>query len=205
MVTSVSWISRVEDAKESLLRSTWDLVIVDEAHKMSAYSEDKKTLAFQIGEALSKRTDHFLMMTATPHKGDPENFRLFLSLLDPDVYGDIKSLEEAMRKHSAPFYLRRLKEALVSFPDPETGDVKKLFTNREVRTARFDLDGEESTYDELTRTSRISRSRPPPQERRRDRRSVSRWPCCSDVSSSVCAFDAAWNECRRSVPRFSTT
>ena len=136
VVTSVSWISRVEDAKESLLRSTWDLVIVDEAHKMSAYSEDKKTLAFQIGEALSKRTDHFLMMTATPHKGDPDNFRLFLSLLDPDVYGDIKSLEEAMRKHSAPFYLRRLKEALVSFPDPETGDVKKLFTNREVRTAQ---------------------------------------------------------------------
>jgi superfamily II DNA or RNA helicase len=152
VVTSVSWISRVEDAKESLLRSTWDLVIVDEAHKMSAYSEDKKTLAFQIGEALSKRTDHFLMMTATPHKGDPDNFRLFLSLLDPDVYGDIKSLEEAMRRHSAPFYLRRLKEALVSFPDPETGDVKKLFTNRDVRTARFELDGDEyDFYDALTR------------------------------------------------------
>ena len=152
VVTSVSWISRVEDAKESLLRSTWDLIIVDEAHKMSAYSKDKKTLAFQIGEALSQRTDHFLMMTATPHKGDLDNFLLFLSLLDRDVYGDIKSLEEAMRKHSAPFYLRRLKEALVSFPDPETGFVKKLFTNREVRTARFDLDGEEyDFYDELTR------------------------------------------------------
>ncbi|RYZ65764.1 MAG: DEAD/DEAH box helicase, partial [Proteobacteria bacterium] len=73
VVTSVSWISRVEDAKESLLRSSWDLIIVDEAHKMSAYSTDKKTLAFQIGEALSERTDHFLLMTATPHKGDPEN------------------------------------------------------------------------------------------------------------------------------------
>ena len=152
VVTSVSWISRVEDAKESLLRANWDLIIVDEAHKMSAYSEDKKTLAFQLGEALSQRTDHFLMMTATPHKGDPENFRLFLSLLDRDVYGDIKSLEEAMRKHSAPFYLRRLKEALVSFPDPETGLVKKLFTNRDVRTAKFELDGEEyDFYDELTR------------------------------------------------------
>ena len=143
VVTSVSWISRVEDAKESLLRSTWDLIIVDEAHKMSAYSEDKKTLAFPLGEALSQRTDHFLMMTATPRKGDPENFRLFLGLLDRDVYGDIKSLEEAMRKHSAPFYLRRLKEALVSFPDPETGLVKELFTNRDVRTAKFELDGEE--------------------------------------------------------------
>jgi superfamily II DNA or RNA helicase len=152
VVTSVSWISRVEDARESLLRSNWDLIIVDEAHKMSAYSADKKTLAFKLGESLSKRTDHFLLMTATPHKGDPENFRLFLSLLDPDVYGDIKSLEEAMRKHEAPFYLRRLKEALVSFPDAETGEVRKLFKKREVQTVKFDLDGEEfDFYDELTR------------------------------------------------------
>jgi hypothetical protein len=51
-------------------------------------------------------------MTATPHKGDPENFRLFLSLLDPDIYGAVEGLEEAMRRQEAPFYLRRLKEAL---------------------------------------------------------------------------------------------
>lgn len=152
IVTSVSWISRVDDAKDSLLRSNWDLVIVDEAHKMGAYSSDKKTLAFQLGEALSERTDHLLLMTATPHKGDPENFRLFLSLLDRDVYGDVKSLEEAMRRQSAPFYLRRLKEALVTFPDPETGEVRKLFTNRDVRTTRFELDGDEfDFYDALTR------------------------------------------------------
>ena len=98
VVTSVSWVSRVEDAKESLLRCHWDLIIVDEAHKMSAYSADKKTLAYQLGEALSTMTDHFLLMTATPHKGDPENFCLFLELLDRDVYGDVKSLEEAMRR-----------------------------------------------------------------------------------------------------------
>ncbi len=52
-------------------------------------------------------TDHYLLMTATPHKGDPENFCLFLELLDRDVYGDVKSLEEAMERHEAPFYLRR--------------------------------------------------------------------------------------------------
>lgn len=45
VVTSISWVSRIEDAKESLLRSRWDLIIVDEAHKMAAYSADKKTLA----------------------------------------------------------------------------------------------------------------------------------------------------------------
>ncbi len=152
VITSVSWVSLVEDARESLLRSRWDLVIVDEAHKMSAPADDRKTYAYRLGEALSKMTDHYLLMTATPHKGDPDHFRRFLSLLDPDVYGSIQSLQQALRDHEAPFYLRRTKEALVTFPHPETGEVHKLFTKREVRTAAFDLDGEElDFYDELTR------------------------------------------------------
>src|SRR5271166_1655268 len=152
VITSVSWVSRVDDAKESLLRSNCDLIIVDEAHKMSAYRADKKTLAYQLGEALSQMTDHYLLMTATPHKGDPDNFCLFLELLDRDVYGDVKSLEEAMRKHEAPFYLRRVKEALVSFPDPHTGKVKALFTKRIVRTTEFQITLQElDFYDALTR------------------------------------------------------
>src|SRR5208283_2131540 len=152
VITSISWVSRIEDAKDSLLRSHWDLIIVDEAHKMSAYSADKKTLAYQLGEALSQMTDHYLLMTATPHKGDPANFCLFLELLDKDVYGDVKSLEEAMRRHEAPFYLRRIKEALLSFPDPDTGEVKMLFTKRNVQTAEFKIDDEEwNFYDALTR------------------------------------------------------
>ena len=151
VITSVSWVSRVDDAKESLLRSHWDLIIVDEAHKMSAYSADKKTLAYQLGESLSAMTDHYLLMTATPHKGNPENFCLFLSLLDKDVYGDVKSLEEAMTRQDAPFYLRRVKEALVSFPDPETGKVKALFTRRIVKTSEFAIDTDEyELYDQLT-------------------------------------------------------
>jgi len=152
VVTSVSWVSRIEDAKDSLLRSRWDLVIVDEAHKMSAYSSEKKTLAYQLGEALSNMTDHYLLMTATPHKGDPANFCLFLELLDRDVYGDISSLEEAMARHEAPFYLRRVKEALVTFPDPETGHVQALFTKRNVTTSEFQISNDElDFYDRLTR------------------------------------------------------
>ncbi|HQO63521.1 MAG TPA: DUF3883 domain-containing protein [Syntrophorhabdus sp.] len=152
VITSISWVSRIDDAKDSLLRSQWDLIIVDEAHKMSAYSSDKKTLAYQLGESLSQMTDHYLLMTATPHKGDPANFCLFLELLDKDVYGDIKSLEEAMQRHEAPFYLRRIKEALVTFPDPDTGQVKMLFTKRNVQTTEFQIDNEEwDFYDALTR------------------------------------------------------
>ena len=152
VVTSVSWVSRVDDARESLLRSRWDLVIVDEAHKMSAAATDKKTLAYELGEALSEMTDHFLLMTATPHKGDADHFRLFLQLLDKDVYADIGSLEEAMRVREAPFYLRRVKEALVTFPDPDTGEVRQLFTRRIVRTTDFQIDDEEGElYYQLTR------------------------------------------------------
>jgi superfamily II DNA or RNA helicase len=145
-ITSISWVSRIEDANESLLRSHWDLIIVDEAHKMSAYSADKKTLAYKLGESLSEMTDHYLLMTATPHKGDPKNFCLFLELLDKDVYGDVSSLEEAMRRKNAPFYLRRTKEALVGFPEPETGQVKKIFTDRDVHTIKFQIDDDELDF-----------------------------------------------------------
>src|SRR5439155_13267715 len=152
VITSVSWVSRIPDAKDSLLRSHWDLIIVDEAHKMSAASRDKKTLAYVLGEELGKRTDHYLLMTATPHKGDAKNFCLFLELLDRDVYADVKSLEEAMRRQQAPFYLRRVKEALVTFPDPDTGEVKTLFTRRNLRTTEFSMtDAELDFYDALTR------------------------------------------------------
>ena len=141
VITSVSWVSVIEDARESLLRSRWDLVIVDEIHKLSALGEDRKTYTYRLGEALSRMTDHHLLMTATPHKGDQDHLRRFLTPLDADVYGSIKSLQHAMRKHDAQFYLRRIKEALVTFPYPDTC---------EVRTPAFDLDGDElDFYDEL--------------------------------------------------------
>lgn len=114
---------------------------------MSAYSSDKETLAYKLGKALSDMTDHFLLMTAKPHKGDPENFALFLQLLDRDVYGDVSSLEQAMVNREAPFYLRRVKEALISFPDPVTGQVKSLFTKRIVKTAKFEIRDDELTAD----------------------------------------------------------
>lgn len=144
VVTSVSWVSTQDYAKQSLLRSDWDLIIVDEAHKLSAYGNDKTTLAYRLGEELFPKADHLLLMTATPHKGDPANFRKFLELLDKDVYGDIESLKQAMERKDAPFYLRRTKEALVTFPDPETGISKNLFTKRNVYTIAFQIDNDEA-------------------------------------------------------------
>ncbi len=152
VITSIDWAKR-EEVKASLARAgQWDLVIVDEAHRMSASDADHKTDRYLLGELLSERTDHLLLLTATPHKGDKENFALFLRLLDRDAYAHVRSLDEALRRNRAPFYLRRTKEALVSFPDPETGVVRSLFTKRKARTVAFDLDPAElDFYEALTR------------------------------------------------------
>ena len=83
-------------------------------------------------------------LTATPHKGDPANFSLFLQLLDVDAYADVKSIREAMDRRRAPFYLRRTKEAMVYFPerqDDGTWVAKKIFTKRIPHTVDFQIDG----------------------------------------------------------------
>jgi len=124
----------------------WDMVIVDEAHRMSWSPPARKTARYALGEMLRDSSDHILLLTATPHKGDPENFSRFLQLLDPDAYADVKSIREAMAHRSAPFYLRRTKEAMMYFPERQpdgTWKARKLFTKRDTRTADFAIDGEE--------------------------------------------------------------
>src|SRR5713101_3219320 len=95
----------------------WDLIIVDEAHRMSWSPPARKTARYALGELLRDSSDHLLLLTATPHKGDPANFSLFLQLLDQDAYADVRSIREAMNRSSAPFHLRRTKEAMVYLPD----------------------------------------------------------------------------------------
>ena len=123
----------------------WDLVIIDEAHRMSARDAEHKSQRYKLGEMLRDNSDHILLLTATPHKGDPLNFTLFLQLLDKDVYADVKSIEEAMERKRAPFYLRRTKEAMVYFPEQQDGEwvQKPVFTKRITRTAGFKIDGAE--------------------------------------------------------------
>jgi superfamily II DNA or RNA helicase len=133
----------------------WDLVIVDEAHRMSAADESHKSLRYRLGELLRDRSDHLLLLTATPHKGDPANFSLFLQLLDADAYADVKSIQEAMNRRRAPFYLRRTKEAMVYFPERQADGswaAAPIFTRRIPRTVDFQIDGAEfDLYREVTR------------------------------------------------------
>lgn len=88
VITSIDFAKR-EEILPSLGSVDWDLVIVDEAHKMAAYRYgDKlsKTERYKLGEVLSRTTEHLLFLTATPHKGDPENYRLFQDLLVPGFF-----------------------------------------------------------------------------------------------------------------------
>jgi len=154
IITSLDLAKR-EDILPGLRQVRWDLVIVDEAHRMSAADESHKSQRYKLGELLRDTSDHLLLLTATPHKGDPVNFSLFLQLLDADAYADVKSIKEAMERRRAPFYLRRTKEAMVYFPERQpdgTWVAKKIFTKRIPHTVEFQIDGAEfELYRDVTR------------------------------------------------------
>ncbi|MCY4614889.1 MAG: helicase-related protein [Chloroflexi bacterium] len=154
VITSLDFAKR-EEILPGLSQARWDLVIVDEAHRMSARDETHKSQRYRLGEFLRDSTDNLLLLTATPHKGDPENFTLFLQLLDQDAYADVKSIRDAMEQGRAPFYLRRTKEAMVYFPERETDGswtARPVFTKRITNTAGFAIDGAEfDLYQDVTR------------------------------------------------------
>ena len=154
VITSLDLAKR-DEILPGLRQVHWDLVIVDEAHRMSASDESHKSLRYKLGELLRDSSDHMLLLTATPHKGDPQNFSLFLQLLDADAYADVKSIHEAMSRRRAPFYLRRTKEAMVYFPerrDDGTWAAEPIFTKRIPHTVDFQIDGDEfELYRDVTR------------------------------------------------------
>ncbi|MGH9323578.1 MAG: DEAD/DEAH box helicase, partial [Vicinamibacteria bacterium] len=154
IITSLDLAKR-KDILPGLRQVHWDLVIVDEAHRMSASDESHKSMRYRLGELLRDISDHILLLTATPHKGDPENFSLFLQLLDADAYADVGSIREAMDRRRAPFYLRRTKEAMVYFPERRedgTWAAEKIFTKRIPHTVDFQIDGAEfDLYRDVTR------------------------------------------------------
>ncbi|MCP9465425.1 MAG: SNF2-related protein, partial [Nitrospira sp.] len=154
VITSLDLAKR-QEILPGLRQVHWDLVIVDEAHRMSAADESHKSLRYKLGELLRDTSDHLLLLTATPHKGDPQNFSLFLQLLDADAYADVKSIREAMNRRRAPFYLRRTKEAMIYFPErqPDGGwAAQPIFTKRIPHTVEFQIDGAEfDLYRDITR------------------------------------------------------
>jgi len=142
-------LSRNEDvvAKMRAPDCRWDLIVCDEAHKMSATvfgGEVKYTKRYHLGETLSTLTRHFLLMTATPHNGKEEDFQLFMALLDGDRFAG--SHREGVHAVDVSDLMRRMtKENLLKF------DGKPLFPERIAYTKPFKLsDGEAQLYAGVT-------------------------------------------------------
>ena len=140
-------LSRSEALQEKLKITDWDLIIVDEAHKMSATvwgGEVRYTKRFQLGRLLSSITRHFLLLTATPHNGKDADFALFMSLIDADRFEGVK--RDSQQAVDVSDVMRRLvKEELLKF------DGKPLFPERIAYTVNYDLSPMEARlYQEVT-------------------------------------------------------
>ena len=147
LICRLDQLSRNEDFQEKLKNTEWDLIIVDEAHKLSAnYFGNKvnKTKRFLLGELLGSITRHYLLMTATPHNGKEEDFQIWLSLLDGDrFYGKFR--EGAHKIDVSDMMRRMVKEELFKF------DGTKLFPERRAYTANYELSPmEASLYEQVT-------------------------------------------------------
>jgi len=148
IITSIDFAKR-DDIIPSINSTYFDLVIVDEAHKMSAYKygeQTHKTGRYKLGEVVSNNSENLLFLTATPHRGDPENFRLFLDLLDPGFFATQKMLEDSIQNKDNPLFIRRIKEDLKDF------EGKPLFLPRNIQTLSFRLSNEEKLlYNEVSK------------------------------------------------------
>lgn len=146
--------AKQEDVRQRVWQQHWDLVVIDEAHKCSAYTKERanraaepeKTQRYRLAERLTADADHVLLLTATPHHGDEDRFGHFVRLIDPDIFPEPHRLGDqatAIRKNvlrlgpECPWALRRLKEDLKDL------EGRRLFPDRHAQTVTFQLNSEE--------------------------------------------------------------
>ncbi|WP_255319409.1 DEAD/DEAH box helicase family protein [Acetobacter indonesiensis] len=146
--------ARLEAAPE------WDLVICDEAHRMSASyfgGEVKETRRYKLGKLLGARTRNLLLMSATPHNGKEADFQLFMGLLDSDRFEG--RFREGVRKADVSDMMRRLtKEELFRFDETPLFPARYAYTVAyELSPAEADLYQAVTSYvrEEMNRADRI--------------------------------------------------
>ena len=151
VVASIDFISK-EDVLHVLSQTSWDIIIFDEAHKLSAYEYGIKTYRskrYEAAHVLSKQCEHLLLLTATPHRGRKDTFKLLMQLLDEDIFATDDLAAERVRELSHDgcnkFFIRRLKE------DMKDWDGKPLYKDRYTKTVSYNLTYEEKhLYDAVT-------------------------------------------------------
>lgn len=149
LIARMDQLSRNEDLTEQLGEVTWDVAVVDEAHRMSAHysswaGEVDETKRFKLGRLLSETAHNFLLMTATPHAGKEEDFQLFMSLLDRDRF-EGQYRQGVHRTDTHGLMRRMVKEDLLTF------DGKPLFPERRAYTVEYELSpAERDLYEQVT-------------------------------------------------------
>ncbi|MDI3340919.1 MAG: helicase-related protein [Sphaerobacter sp.] len=140
VIARLDKLARDENVQAKLEQTDWDLIICDEAHKMSATyfaGEIKYTKRYHLGQLLGRLTRHFLLMTATPHNGKEEDFQLFMALLDSDRFEG--RFRDGVHVTDTSDLMRRLvKEQLVRF------DGTPLFPERIAYTVTYTLSDDEA-------------------------------------------------------------
>jgi SNF2 family DNA or RNA helicase len=149
VIARLDKLSRNEDVQQKLQAPDcrWDLVVCDEAHKMSATvfgGETKYTKRYRLGQLLSTLTRHFLLMTATPHNGKEADFQLFMALLDGDRFEG--KFRDGVHSADVSDLMRRMvKESLLKF------DGTPLFPQRIAYTVPYKLSlAEAALYKSVT-------------------------------------------------------
>ena len=141
LIARLDVLARNEYLQRELLSSNeWDLVICDEAHRMSASffgGDVKYTKRYQLGQLLGRVCRHLLLMSATPHNGKEEDFQLFMALLDGDRFEG--RFRDGVHHADSSDMMRRLtKEELLKF------DGRPLFPERRAYTVKYDLSAQEA-------------------------------------------------------------
>jgi superfamily II DNA or RNA helicase len=147
VIARLDKLSRNDELKAKLQTTDWDLIVCDEAHKMSASffgGEVSYTKRYRLGQLLGEITRHFLFMTATPHNGKETDFQLFMALLDGDRFEG--RFRDGVHTQKTDDLMRRLiKEKLVKF------DGTPLFPERRAYTVNYTLSqAEAELYREVT-------------------------------------------------------
>ena len=147
LICRLDQLSRNKTIQEKLEDTSWDIIVCDEAHKMSASFSGgniRPTKRYQLGQLLGKLTRHFLLLTATPHNGKETDFQLFMKLLDEDRFEG--RFQDGVHAVDTSDLMRRMvKEDLLKF------DGTRLFPERYAETINYELSRlEKELYDEVT-------------------------------------------------------
>ena len=157
VIARLDVLARNEDLQQKLLAANeWDLIICDEAHRMSASffgGDVKYTKRYQLGQLLGQVSRHLLLMSATPHNGKEEDFQLFMALLDSDRF-EGRFRDGVHYADSGDMMRRMTKEELLRF------DGRPLFPERRAVTVKYQLSPEEAgLYSAVTEYVRTEMNR----------------------------------------------